>query len=175
MSHQNCIYFQAFRYTHMKRSIILPFLALALGVNCQSFELTDTEFDVGDSYTSYQVLFDYDSFELLESSKDFLKTFAKFMISNPELSIEVGCHTDLRGSEEYNQKLSEMRADVVVQYLGSLDIELERLSHVGHGESEPLITDADIDRAKSDEEKERLHGLNRRTTFTITVIQEDTE
>ena len=94
-------------------------------------------------------------------------------------------HTDSRDTEEYNQDLSQKRAQVVVQYLIDKGIEGERLMPKGYGESEPKIVDAEIAQQNKflkessalteqyinsltdDEQKEIAHQINRRTEFRV--------
>jgi len=111
------------------------------------------------------VLYDFDKPTLTSESKNVLDTtlFA-LMKANPELVVQVESHTDSKGSDAYNLKLSQKRAESVVQYLVSKGINAKRLTAKGFGESKPLVpnenpdgSDNPINRAK-----------NRRTGFTIT-------
>jgi len=61
------------------------------------------------------------------------------LIDNPNVTIELNVHTDSRDTEEYNQDLSQKRAQVVVQYLIEKGIESARLSAKGYGESTPKV------------------------------------
>jgi peptidoglycan-associated lipoprotein len=94
-------------------------------------------------------------------------------------------HTDSRDTEEYNQDLSQKRAQSVVQYLIEKGIESERLSPKGYGESNPKVVDAAIasqnpflktgtslseqyiSSLASEEQKEIAHQINRRTEFRV--------
>jgi peptidoglycan-associated lipoprotein len=81
--------------------------------------------------------------------------------------IELGSHTDTRGDKKSNDVLSQNRAQSVVDFLISKGIAGDRLVAKGYGENRPLISDADIAKASTDEEKESLHQKNRRTEFKI--------
>jgi OOP family OmpA-OmpF porin len=61
------------------------------------------------------------------------------------VNVEVSGHTDATGADDYNQGLSERRANSVVAYLVSKDIDAGRLSAVGHGESMPVADNATKD------------------------------
>ena len=62
---------------------------------------------------------------------------------NPDLRIRVDGHTDASGSAEYNQSLSERRADAVAKYLTDTGIDPSRIETRGAGESEPVFSGAD--------------------------------
>jgi outer membrane protein OmpA-like peptidoglycan-associated protein len=83
------------------------------------------------------------------------------------LVIEIGGHTDTQGSAEYNQALSEDRAKAVVDFLVAYGISRDRFAYKGYGESKPLISDAEIAKMKTPQEKEEAHAMNRRTEFKI--------
>jgi len=79
-----------------------------------------------------------------------------------DLTIEAGSHTDAKGKDEYNQKLSEKRAKATVAYIVSKGISESRISAKGYGESK-LINNCGNGVDCSDEQ----HQLNRRTEFVI--------
>ena len=82
------------------------------------------------------------------------------MKSRPRLVIEIKAHTDTRGSEEYNLKLSDDRARATMQYVVSKGIDKNRISGKGYGETQPLINCGEN---CTDEE----HAKNRRIEFII--------
>ncbi len=84
------------------------------------------------------IFFAFDSFELLPDSKPELNYLLDIMKRNPEMRIEIGGHTDDRGSDDYNQRLSEQRAKAVVDYLISKGIDTGRLTWIGYGKSKPI-------------------------------------
>jgi outer membrane protein OmpA-like peptidoglycan-associated protein len=84
------------------------------------------------------------------------------MKSNPEITVEMSSHTDSRGSNDYNQELSQKRANSTVDYLMKNGVEKKRLSARGAGELELLNKCADgVKCPESD------HKKNRRTEFKI--------
>lgn len=102
------------------------------------------------------------------NSKDSLDFLYQTLIDNPSIVIELQSHTDSRGSDVSNQKLSEARAKTCVDYLiNEKKIPAARLTYKGWGEKKLLITDAQIAKAKTKEEKDALHQKNRRTVFRI--------
>ena len=85
----------------------------------------------------------------------------KLLTDNPQYKIEFGSHTDCRGDEKYNQRLSEARAKSVFKYCTLRDIDAKRLTYKGYGESQPKVS---CDCPSCTEEQ---HQLNRRTEFKI--------
>ena len=87
----------------------------------------------------YGILFDLDKATLKTESVKQLQDVLTLMKDNPELKLEVQGHTDDQGSDDYNLKLSQRRAETVVSYLGLFDIDTSRLVPKGYGESEPVM------------------------------------
>ncbi len=128
---------------------------------------------------NYEVLFYFDSEKFYPEYADTLMQIVDILTKNPTLRVEIGAHTDSRGSESYNQRLSERRAKEVVDFLISKGIPAERLQAKGYGKSEPrkmerdmkgvkkgtVITDEFIKSLATEEERENAHTLNRRVTL----------
>ncbi|MGB5243903.1 MAG: OmpA family protein, partial [Lutimonas sp.] len=91
-----------------------------------------------------------------------LDKVVQVMNEYPELLIEAGSHTDSRGKDKYNQKLSEKRAKSTVDYIVSKGIDASRITYKGYGETE-LVNDCGNDANCTEEQ----HQLNRRTEFKI--------
>jgi outer membrane protein OmpA-like peptidoglycan-associated protein len=81
--------------------------------------------------------------------------------------VQLESHTDSRGNSSYNKELSQERAQTCVDYLISRGVPRDRLVAVGHGKERLLISDADIAKMRTEDEKERAHQANRRTVFRI--------
>ena len=108
------------------------------------------------------VNFDFDSSNLTSVAKTNLNKLAEVLKNNPDTNINIYGHTDSRGTDEYNQSLSERRANSVVNYLVSLGVAKSRLFAMGVGEKEPIADNStDAGRAK-----------NRRVEFAITANEE---
>lgn len=101
------------------------------------------------------------------NSKDSLDYLYKTLKDNPTIVIELMANTDQRGSNSYNLKLSQRRAESCVKYLVSKGIDPARLVAKGYGETNPKITQAQIDKMKTQEEKEAAYQKNRRTEFRV--------
>ena len=108
------------------------------------------------------IYYDFDSSSLRAESLPVLDTLLILVKENPDLKFELGAHTDSRGTEEYNSKLSERRAKSVVRYLVKNGIGKSRLRAVGYGETRLMNRCAnDVDCTEEE------HQENRRTTFKI--------
>ena len=108
------------------------------------------------------IYYDYDKATLRPESKLVLDSILVFFKENPDLTIEIGSHTDSRGSDEYNNKLSQERAQSVVDYLVEKKIPLDRLIAKGYGKT-MLINNCGTGVPCTEEE----HQKNRRTTFRV--------
>jgi len=86
---------------------------------------------------------------------------------NPEIKIELSSHTDSRQTADYNMDLSNRRAQSATTYIIEAGIDTERITAKGYGESQLLISDEEINRLPSLEEREAAHQRNRRTEFKI--------
>ncbi|MCQ2959284.1 MAG: OmpA family protein [Bacteroidales bacterium] len=86
------------------------------------------------------VFFDTDKSTLKPMSYNELDKLVEILTSNAKMKIEIGGHTDNVGSKTYNQKLSQERAEAVVNYLISKNISSDRLSFKGYGFDEPIAT-----------------------------------
>jgi len=102
--------------------------------------------------------FDYDKATIRPESMPRVQEVADVMRTYPAMELEIRGHTDDRGGNEYNLKLSQERAQAVAQALADMGIEQKRLTVKGFGEAQPLAPN------DSDESRRR----NRRTEFVIT-------
>lgn len=114
-----------------------------------------------------EVLFDLASAALRPEGKDSLQTLYQTLVDNPTIVIELAAHTDSRGSDKSNMTLSQNRAQSCVNYLISQGIDPARMVARGYGESRLRLTDAEIAKMATNEEKEAAHQKNRRVEFTV--------
>ena len=122
--------------------------------------------EVNKNYTLNNIYYEYDETALTEKSKTELKNLFSILNENPTMTIELSSHTDNKGSEEYNQKLSEVRAQSCVNYLIELGVNKARLKARGYGESQPIAPNENIDGSDNPLGREK----NRRTEFKIIAL-----
>lgn len=131
------------------------------------------------------ILYALDKWDLQPQYQDSLMQLVKLLLINQTLVIELRSHTDSRGSSEYNDVLSQKRAQSVVDFLVSQGVAPGRLVAKGYGKRVPRVLDRDIERENyifkagtelsdrfinalpSDEIKEAAFQLNRRTEFSV--------
>ena len=115
----------------------------------------DTEIEIPNIY------YDFNKSDIRSDAEPSLNELSNLLRLNPLLNIELGSHTDCRGDIDYNEDLSQRRAESVVNYLTSKGIESDRLRPIGYGESNLSIN------CNCDDCTEEQHQTNRRTTFKI--------
>lgn len=131
------------------------------------------------------IFYEFDRAELTKESATSLDELVKLLNLNPNVTIELSSHCDFRGSDSYNRRLSQRRAEAVVNYLIEHGIEEERLTAVGYGEEMPktvlkkltethtflkendVLTEDFINSLDNEEQQEICHQLNRRTEFRV--------
>jgi outer membrane protein OmpA-like peptidoglycan-associated protein len=113
------------------------------------------------------IFYDYDKATLRNESINELDRLYELLVKNPKLKVELSAHTDSRGNNEYNNKLSQERAQSCVDYLVKKGISEQQLIAKGYGKQQLLITDIELNNIKTEIEKEAAHQQNRRTEFTI--------
>lgn len=120
----------------------------------------DIELDrikVGSKVVLKNIFFDFNKATLRNESKAELNRLKRIMNDNPTMKIEIGGHTDSKGSDAYNANLSKNRAGSVVEYLVQQGIDKSRMTFKGYGESQPIATN----------ETEEGRQENRRVEFKI--------
>jgi len=123
---------------------------------------TIDKIDKDKTYTLDNIYYDYNSAALRDDSKAVLDAFYDLLENNPNIIIELSSHSDSRGSDSYNMRLSQQRADNCVSYLIKKGMDAERLQARGYGELE-LLTEC----ANGVECSDELHEENRRTQFKV--------
>ena len=110
------------------------------------------------------VNFDYDKSTLRPDAVSILGEAAEILKRYPDLRVEVAGHTDSKGTDAYNQKLSERRATAVYDYLTSQGVAASRLTGpIGYGESRPIAPNTNADGSDNPEGRAK----NRRTELNV--------
>ncbi len=117
---------------------------------------------VGTDLGPFLILYNFDRFDLRPDSKDTLDKIVRVLNENPEVKIELGSHTDCRGNDDYNQRLSEKRAKTAADYIAARITNPSRISYKGYGESKLKNRCDDGVKCSGAE-----HQINRRTEFII--------
>ena len=130
------------------------------------------------------IFYEFGRWELTQASEKEMDALIKLLNDNPNITIELSAHTDMKGNEEFNQELSQKRAQACCDYLIKKGIEKERLTPVGYGKSKPVVADKALNKQypfipvdqvldeefilklKSDQQ-EICNQINRRTEFKV--------
>ena len=130
------------------------------------------------------IFYDFDKATLRPESAEALDQLVTLLEENPNVTIELSAHCDYTGSEDYNKRLSQRRAESVVRYLIEHGIASDRLTPVGYGkdkakrirrkvaEKYPFLKENDVlteefIKTLDEEQQELCNQLNRRTEFRV--------
>jgi|GEM_PF-543995 len=125
--------------------------------------LTLTKIVVNKAIEVKDIFYDYDKSAIRPDAAVRLDTLVQTLLDNPKINIELSSHTDQRGKDAYNLKLSQRRAEAAVAYIVSKGVPAARITARGYGKTRPIVANA-----KSEAEYQR----NRRTEFKVTRISQ---
>lgn len=181
----------------LERDIRYVMMASARGFLNQNFELHTGPEEKNETYivdfflspiskpvVIENIFYDFDKATLRPESKKALDEMIKMLNDNPNVTIELGAHTDRKGTDKYNERLAQRRAQSVVDYLIAGGIDKERLEAKGYGESVPktinkrmakqfeFLNEGDVLTeefilALPPEQQEIADQINRRTEFKV--------
>lgn len=120
---------------------------------------------IGEAIAIKNIYYDYDKWEIRPDASIELDRIARLFIDNPDMSFELGSHTDSRGGDLYNLVLSDARANSAVNYLIQRGVDPNRITAKGYGEH--VLVNKCANGVKCTEED---HQANRRTEFKVTGV-----
>lgn len=126
-------------YLNNKSELEIPNLE-----DSKDFNINFTLNSVSKPVKMNNIFYEFGSAKLTPESTDGLNDLVKLLNDNPNITIEIGAHTDFVGSEEANIKLSQERAMSVVNYLTEHGIEAARITAKGYGETTPVVPDRNL-------------------------------
>jgi outer membrane protein OmpA-like peptidoglycan-associated protein len=120
-----------------------------------------------------KIQFAYNSARILEQSHSLLDEISALLKENPQVKkVQIGGHASSEGSDAYNLSLSDQRAKAVLEYLTEkAQIDSQRLSAKGFGETEPLVTPDDTEQKR--ETNRRVEFLIREQALTKQRVEVD--
>ena len=121
---------------------------------------------VGSKIILNNIFFDFDKATLRSESNVELRNLVMIMKSNTNMKIEISGHTDSKGTDTYNQKLSEERAQAVVNRLVENGIDASRMTAKGYGKTRPVA----LNKKANDKDAPEGRQLNRRVELKIIEI-----
>ena len=130
------------------------------------------------------IFYEFDKATLTEASTESLDRLVNMMNENPYVTIELSAHCDYRGNDDYNERLSQRRAESVVNYLIEHNIAEDRLTAKGYGESKPKVVTKKMHEGLqflnvgdtlteeyiknlTEEQQDTCNAFNRRTEFRV--------
>ena len=130
------------------------------------------------------IFYEFGRWEITKASEAELEKLVKLLNDNPNITIELSAHTDMKGNEEFNNELSQKRAQSCCDYLVAHGIEKERLTPVGYGKAKPVVADKALNKQYpfipveqildeefilklKPEQQEICNQINRRTEFKV--------
>lgn len=125
---------------------------------------------VNEIFRIENIFYDFDKWNIRQDASVELDKLVSFLNQNSNVTVELGSHTDCRGSDAYNIRLSDRRAESAVSYIISHGISKDRITAKGYGEKQ-LVNEC-ADNVKCSEE---AHQANRRTEIKITGVAEEGE
>ncbi len=147
----------------------LNMIALMTHENQMGYFLGNIDLDsiqIGKKFMIPNIYYDYDKSFIRPDAAKVLDKLATFLKDNPAIKVELGAHTDARGSDAYNMALSDRRAESAVKYMvEKCGVSQANISWKGYGETE-LVNYCSNGTKCSDSD----HQLNRRTELKITAI-----
>jgi peptidoglycan-associated lipoprotein len=121
--------------------------------------------EIGKPIVLKNIYYDFDKWDIRPDAEPDLNHLISVMMDNPGIYVELGSHTDCRGSDKYNAKLSQKRAQSAVDFIVAHGIAKERIYAKGYGEKVPV--NSCIDGVKCEEPE---HQENRRTEFKVVKV-----
>lgn len=130
------------------------------------------------------IFYEFGRWEITKASEAELEKLVKLLNDNPNITIELSAHTDMKGNEDFNNELSQKRAQSCCDYLVAHGIEKERLTPVGYGKAKPVVADKALNKQYpfipveqildeefilklKPEQQEICNQINRRTEFKV--------
>ena len=139
--------------------------------NKQGTFLANVELQPAEVNTTFRIeniYYDYNKYNIRTDAAEELDKLVTVIKDNPAIKLEMGSHTDARGSSTYNMGLSEKRAASAVDYLVDKGIDPENLTHKGYGET--VISNRCTNGVTCSDDE---HEKNRRTELKIVGIEEE--
>lgn len=111
--------------------------------------------------TLENIYYNFNKSDIRPDAEATLDSLIQLMVENPQIDIQLSSHTDCRGDDEYNQILSQKRAESAVRYMAKSGVSNSRMTAKGFGENALAVN------CNCDDCTEEQHQINRRTTFKI--------
>lgn len=155
------------RKGYFTKILSIPSTGRMVGDTLVNENLCLQPFQVNKPIVIKNILYDFNSANLRDESKTTLNGIVKILKDNPKIKIELASHTDSIGSDAYNLKLSQDRAQSCVDYIIQTGVEESRIFAKGYGKSKPIAPNS-LPNGKDNPDGRQL---NRRTEFTVLKLE----
>lgn len=132
-----------------------------------SVKLPIKKMEIGNPYEIKDISFDINAHTINENSSKALENVVELLQQNPKIVVEIACHTDSRGNDNYNLDLSQKRANELREFLLDKGIESSRITAKGYGETQLLNQCSNNVHCKREQ-----HSINRRIEFKVLRFEE---
>ena len=151
----------------MKNILLILFFLPILSIG-QNFQLSDTVFQVGERFRTYNIKYSLDNgVRLKEETEFYLDTISDFLIRNKFIVIEIGNFVDSCRESEDCYKITRYRAESIKDYFILKGINPKRIIAKGYGDTMPIINKTEQKKIKTTKEIEQARKKNTRTEFKI--------
>ena len=151
--------------------LILVLAHFFLSCQTHTFKYSDDSFEIDDIHITSNLSYAYWKRPTIEDSL-LLNDLYDFLVKHPNIYVEIGKHTDTKGSKNYNLKFSQKTAEYVVNWLVNKGINKDRLKAVGYGGMYPIVSDNNISKMKNQSLKDEAHQKNNRIEIKIIEIKD---
>lgn len=159
--------FKAVKSNYSTDCLSLAIPPRSLDSTMSNRDLLLMKLEIDEIFKLENVYYDFDKWNIRSDASIELNKVVDFLNINPNVTVELGSHTDSRGSHPYNEKLADRRAESAVMYITGKGISKDRITFKGYGETQLVNNCADgVDCT------EAQHQDNRRTEIKITGIDE---
>ena len=152
--------------------IILTILLFNISITLfgQPLNMRNDSVKVGQFIALYDIYFEFNQPNLIDSNQVELEMIVNYLLKHTNIHIELGVHTNFRGSDEYNMNMSKKRAVVLKNYLVKKGIKASRIVAIGFGETKPVIEYEDLKKFYDTHVCGYYLKSNRRVTVVITKV-----
>jgi len=156
---------KAMKSHYIADCMLFPLASISTGnINIAPRDLLLDKLTISKTFKIDNIYYNFDKYNIREDAKPELDKLVRIMNENP-VNVELGSHTDSRGSSAYNDKLSQKRAESVVKYITNNGIDKSRITAQGYGEQQLVNKCAEGVPCTIAE-----HQANRRTEFKVTNV-----
>ncbi len=148
-------------------------LLSTLTIPAQTFKLTDTVFNAGDTFIAEKIYFNFNEYNIRIESYPLLDSIADFLKKNNKLILEIGGYVNVRGSIKYEIDLGTSRAKAVKKYLVKSGVKSKTLKPMGYSCRDICNYNPDYDTYREQQTEEQLKCIEMSRYIKLKVLKVD--